>query len=78
MSEAILLERTRHYRRVDQLLTQKYGLTFQEFVAQRAVQQTGYTWEAEKDAMNWETSVDGMETLQRKLEELRGGICSAR
>lgn len=70
--EAEYLRRLRHYRRVDQLLTQKYGLTFQEFVAQRAVQQAEYAWEAEKDAMSWETSVDGMETLQRKLEELRG------
>ena len=69
--EAEYLRRLRQYRRVDQLLTQKYGKTFKEFVDQRLVQQAGYTWEVEKDAMDWETSADGMETMKRKLHELR-------
>jgi hypothetical protein len=69
--EAEYLRRLRQYRRVDQFLTQKYSMTFEEFVARREVQRAGYTWDAEKDAMDWETSVDGMRTMQRKLQELR-------
>jgi len=72
--EAEYLRRLRQYRRTDQLLAQKYGMTFEEFVARRAVQQAGYTWDVERDAMDWETSVDGMKTMKRKLRELRGAM----
>jgi hypothetical protein len=47
-------------------------MTFEEFVERRVVQQTGYTWDVESDAMDWETAVDGMRTVKRKLQELRG------
>ena len=46
-------------------------MTFQEFVTRRIVQQRGYTWEVETDAMDWETAVSGMATMTRKLQELR-------
>ena len=46
-------------------------MTFEEFTERRVVQQEGYTWDVEKDAMDWETAVDGMRTMERKLQELR-------
>jgi len=58
------------YRRVDQNLRQKYGTTFEDFVANRVLWEEGYTWEAETEAMDWETAVDAMETLRRKLQEV--------
>lgn len=69
--EAEYLRRLRQYRRVDQILSRKYQMTFEEFIAHRMVQQKGYTWEVEKDAMDWETAVGGIKTMERKLRELR-------
>jgi len=69
--EAEYLRRLGDYRQVDRTLGQKYGMAFQEFMDQRVTQQKGYTWEVETDAMDWETAVDGMETMRRRLQELR-------
>jgi len=46
-------------------------MTFEEFVARRVVQQREYAWDVETDAMDWETAVGGMKTMERKLQELR-------
>jgi hypothetical protein len=46
------------YRHLDRTLTLKHGMTFEEFMGRRVVQQEGYTWDVEKDAMDWETAVD--------------------
>jgi len=70
--EAEYLRRLGRYRRLDRTLTQKYGMAFEEFTEGRVVQQEGHTWNVEKDAMDWETAVDGMRTMERKLQELRG------
>jgi hypothetical protein len=69
--EAEYLRRLGRYRRLDRTLTQKYGMTFEEFIERRVAQQKGYTWDVEKDAMDWETAVDGMRTMERKLQELQ-------
>ncbi len=69
--EAEYVRRLARYRQTDHDLTLKYGLTFHEFNARRMVQLEGYTWEVEQDAMNWETAVSGIETLNAKLNELR-------
>jgi len=71
--EAEYMRRLVQYRRVDRNLRQKYGMTFEDFTANRVVRQEGYTWEAETDAMDWETAVDGVETMRRKLQELQHG-----
>ncbi len=68
--EAEYLCRLRRYRRLDRILAQKYGMAFEEFMERRVVQQKGYTWDVETDAMDWETAVDGMRTMERKLQEL--------
>ena len=69
--EAEYMRRLVQYRRVDRNLRQKYGTTFAHFIANRVVRQEGYTWEAETDAMDWDTAVDGIETMRRKLQELQ-------
>ncbi len=69
--EAEYLRRLKRYRRQDRILAQKYGMTFEEFVERRVVQQKGYTWDVEQDAMDWETAIGGMETIKRRLEQLR-------
>ncbi len=69
--EGEYLRRLRHYRRVDHLLSQKYGMSFEEFMARQLVRQRGYTWEVEKDAMEWETAISGIQTMEQKLQDLR-------
>ena len=50
--EAEYLRRLGRYPRLDRVMTQKYGMTFEEFVERRVVQQKGYTWDVETDAMD--------------------------
>jgi hypothetical protein len=69
--EAEYLREAARYRRVDLALTREYGMSFDDFLARRITRERGYTWEVEQDAMNWETAVGGMATVERKLRELR-------
>jgi hypothetical protein len=69
MTESILHENTRRlarYEQVDHELSQKYGLTFSEFLAEHITRQAGYSWEVETDAMDWETAISRIETLRTK------------
>lgn len=70
--EAEYLREVARYRRMDLALTRKYGMSFDDFLAHRVTRQRGYTWEVEQDAMNWETAVGGIATMERKLRDLRG------
>jgi len=68
--EAEYLRQEARYRRLDLALARKYGMTFDDFIAHRITREKGYTWEVEQDAMDWETAVGGMVTIERKLKEL--------
>jgi hypothetical protein len=68
--EAEYLRKMAQYERINQMLAQKYGLTFAEFVAQDIVAQRNYAWEVEQDAMQWETAVGGIATVQHRLQEI--------
>lgn len=70
--EAEYRRRLSRYSLTDRMLRQKYGMTFEEFEARHLVKERGYSWEVESDAIAWETAVDGIKTMQRKLEELLG------
>ena len=65
------LRRLGQYRRVDLLLTQKYRMSFDEFISRRVVCERGYGWDVESDAMEWETAISGMKTMRRNIDELR-------
>jgi len=69
--KAEYLRRLSQYRRVDLLLTQKYGMSFDEFISCRIVRERGYAWDVESDAMEWETAISGIKTMRRNIEELR-------
>lgn len=69
--EAEYLRQLGRYRRTDLALMNKYGMTFEEFIARRVPRQQGYTWEVEQDAMDWETAIGGIATVKRQLRKLR-------
>ena len=62
------------YRRVDLLMQEKYGVVFDEFVSQKIVREKEYSWSVESDAMEWETAISGIKTVERKIEELKKEI----
>lgn len=63
------------YRRVDLLMQQKYGITFDEFVSRGVVREKEFSWDVESDAMGWETAISGIKTMERKIKELRKEGC---
>lgn len=69
--EAEYVRRIGSYARANQALQAKYGMTFEEFVERRVVKEKDFTWEVEKDAMDWETAFSGYASCARKLKELR-------
>jgi len=69
--EGEFMRRLGRYHRTNSVLSEKYGMTFEEFTAQRVVKQKGYTWEVEKDAMEWEIAVGGIEDARQALLELK-------
>ncbi len=64
------LRRMARYRHVEHLMVSKYGMSFDQFVARRMVREKGFSWDVESDAMDWETAISGMKTMERKLSEL--------
>lgn len=70
---AELRRRLAGYRLTDMQLRQKYGLDFEAFERQEISKLRGYSWEVEADAIVWETAVDGIRTMLRRLRELGWG-----
>lgn len=50
----------------------KYGMTFDEFERNEVVKTKGFTWEVESDSDEWDMANDGIQSMRRGLEELRG------
>jgi len=68
------LRRLAQYHRANSLLTQKYGMSFEEFVSHRIAQEENFTWDVESDSMDWETAVSGAKTMERKLKTLQNEV----
>jgi len=60
------------YQTSDELMRQKYGLTYEEFVSRNVVAEKNFSWEVESDSQDWEMALDGIRTMQRKLKEIDG------
>lgn len=69
--ETEYVRRLARYKRTDHTLRQKYGMEFAQFLHDHVTEKAGYRWEVEKDAMDWETAIGGVQTIERKLLELR-------
>ncbi len=73
LKEAVLSEYERRlvlYRLTDEQFKKKYGMNFTEFEKKNLVKEKGFSWEAEKDAMEWEHAVESIESLQEKINKI--------
>ncbi|MDM8552392.1 hypothetical protein QUF72_20065 [Desulfobacterales bacterium HSG2] len=68
--EAEYRRRLARHSLTDRELARKYGMSFEEFEKRQMTRQKGYSWDAESDAMAWETAADGIRTVRRQLAEL--------
>lgn len=46
-------------------------MSFIEFEKKNMVKEKGFSWEVEKDAMEWEHAVEGMKSLQEKIKKMK-------
>jgi hypothetical protein len=65
------MRRLGQYRQVDRVMASKYGMPFDQFVVSGMVREKEFSWDVETDAMNWETAISGIRTMERKLRELQ-------
>ena len=71
LAEHEIRRRLARYQLTDRLFREKYGMSLEEFEAQEIVKKLGYSFEAENDHQDWDLAVDGIRTMQRRLQELR-------
>lgn len=74
LKEAVLSEYERRlvlYRLTDEQFKKKYGMNFTEFEKKNLVKEKGFSWEVEKDAMEWEHAIEGIESLQEKINKIK-------
>lgn len=66
-----LIRRLNRYQLTERTLRRKYGMSFPEFKAHRITEQQGYSFEVESDFWDWEMALDGIETVEAMLAELK-------
>ena len=64
------LRRLIRYQATDELMRQKYGIPYEEFVRRNIVAEKNFSWEVESNSQDWEMALDGIRTMQRKLSEI--------
>lgn len=67
------LRRLTCYRMTDDFYKKKYGINFDSFQRANIVEEKSYTFEVESDAQEWELTIDGIKTMEKKLKELSFG-----
>ena len=73
LKEVVLSEYERRivlYKLTDERFKKKYGMNFPEFEKKNLVKEKGFSWEVEKDAMEWEHAVEGLASLQEKINKI--------
>jgi len=59
------------YKLTDEQLKKKYGTNYDTFEKENVVKKKDYSWEVEKDAMEWEHTVEGIRYLGEKINKLK-------
>lgn len=74
IKEALLAEYEKKlvlYKLTDERLKKKYKMSFKEFEEKNIVKERDFSWEVEKDAMDWEHAVEGIRHLQEKINKVK-------
>lgn len=74
LKEAVLNEYERKivlYKFTDERLKKKYGMSFSEFEKKNVVKEKDFSWDVERDAMEWEHAVEGIRCLQDKINKIK-------
>ncbi|WP_297212266.1 MULTISPECIES: hypothetical protein [Thermodesulfovibrio] len=58
------------YRLIDEKMKKKYGMSFEEFEKKNIVKEKGFSWDVEKDAIEWEHALESLRTLTEKLRKI--------
>ncbi|MBN1888711.1 MAG: hypothetical protein JW850_12010 [Thermoflexales bacterium] len=66
-----LTRRLNRYQLTDRSLSRKYGMPFSEFKDRRVVERHDYSFDVESDFWDWEMALDGIETVESMLAELK-------
>ena len=73
LKEAVLSEYKKRivlYKLTDEQMRKKYGMSLNAFDERNVVKEKDFSWEVEKDAMNWEHAIEGIRHLQEKIKRL--------
>ena len=62
-----------HYRMRDDFFSKKYGMNYNEFQKADIIKKQNYSFEVESDAQEWELTINGLKTVEKKLRELLNG-----
>lgn len=54
------------YKLTDERFKKKYGMDFSAFEKRNLVKEKDFSWEVEKDAMEWEHAMESIEYLLQK------------
>ena len=63
-------KRLAHYENMDQAFRKKYKMSFGLFERNNVVRERGFSWEVESDSMDWEQAIDGIKTMNSRIEEI--------
>jgi hypothetical protein len=67
-----LIRRLNRYELINRHLERKYGMIFADFREREVVKEHDYSFEVESDFWDWEMALDGIETIQEMLTDLKG------
>ncbi len=74
LKETVLSEYKRRlilYRLINERFKKKYGMEFEEFEQNNVVKEKDFSWEVEKDAMEWEHAVEGIRYTEEMIKKLK-------
>ncbi len=63
------------YKFTNERLEKKYGMNFNEFEEKNIIKNKDFSWEVEKDAMNWEHVVECIRYLEEKIKKIKEIDC---
>jgi len=66
------MQRLIQYQTTAEAMCQKYGVNYEEFVGRNVIAEKNFAWKIESDSQDWEMTLDGIRTMQRKLSEIEG------